>query len=170
MRAPIIRAAFDGELVARFWARVDRSGECWMWLGGRMKRANGSVWYGRFCIGKRVVLAHRFAWAVTHGELDPDKVIRHSCDNPGCVRPEHLLSGTQSENLKDMRDRGRAHYNSFPSGTGHPNAKIDTGRAQHIREIRRSGLSFAKIGAQVGLHATTVHDIVRGKTWREASA
>lgn len=48
------------------------------------------------------VLAHRFAVDVPQG-----MVVRHTCDNPGCVNPEHLRIGTQADNLRDASERGR---------------------------------------------------------------
>ena len=62
-------------------------------------------------IGKGVrvdILAHRIAfereWSV---KLKPGQVVRHTCDNPGCVNPLHLMLGTQSDNIKDAVIRGR---------------------------------------------------------------
>lgn len=66
--------------------------------------------YGRFVVrrnGRRHrPLAHRIAYAMV-ADIDPGAVVRHSCDNPPCVNPEHLLVGTQRDNILDARDRGR---------------------------------------------------------------
>jgi len=186
MRPPVLRATFAGprsnELVvaeehaARFWSRVDRLGpvvrhelgRCWIWTGGRLHRKNGELSYGRFCIGKKSFLAHRVAIAIEAGSLPPDAVVLHRCDNPACVRPDHLLVGTQADNLADMREKGRAHFNRFPAGEQHPRSKLTSDAVRRIRSLRSEGLSLAKIGAVVGVHASTVHDIVTSKTWRGA--
>lgn len=169
--------AFALDHVARFWSRVDKGGpvpshvpglgSCWIWLGGRKKRTDGSLSYGVFCASKKWFLAHRFAWMTEHPREDPPAVC-HRCDNPSCVNPAHLFAGTQAENLEDMRNKGRAHFNRFASGQFHPNAKIDAEKAAEVRRLRGTGLSLAKIGARMGLNPSTVHDIVRGKTWRAA--
>lgn len=186
MRAPVFRGfhALPGELRAsvreRFYRLVDKSGPipvacpergpCWTWTGCRGKRADGALSYGRTSVQKRSILAHRLSWEMDRGEIASGLVVCHHCDNPGCVRPEHLFLGTQAQNLEDMRAKGRGRFNRFPTGTAHPNAKVDETRVAEILNLRASGLSLAKIGQRVDLHPTTVHDIVRGKTWKKGRA
>lgn len=166
-RSPDIAVNHDAAVLARFWSRVSFGEGCWEWQGSALRRASGIASYGVFSLGKRgkQILAHRFSYQIAHGTIDEGLVIRHQCDNPKCVRPDHLIIGTQADNLADMRSRGRAFFNTFPKGVCHPNAKIDTEIVRIIRKLRAEGLSFAKIGAKVGLHPSTIHDIVTGKTW-----
>ena len=67
--------------------------------------------YGRFKIynadQKRIVKSHRFSYVIHKGKINPDKLVRHSCDNAGCVNPEHLAIGTSKDNYADMVLRGR---------------------------------------------------------------
>jgi hypothetical protein len=166
-----LQAALGEEIdVAEFVARVRVAPSgCWEWAGSRQKRPSGALSYGVFSMKRRgrsrKLLAHRLAWMLMHGPLGAGVVVCHRCDNVACVRPDHLFSGTQADNLADMRAKGRGYVNSFPRGTSHPSAKINEATVREIRELRAGGLSFAKIGAHVGLHASTVHDIVRGKNW-----
>ncbi len=94
------------EQIARFWHMVDRSDNCWLWTG-----ATNSNGYGRFEIwrrGKRCRhLAHRLALALSGVELTPGILARHTCDNPRCVNPNHLLLGSQVDNMRDARERNR---------------------------------------------------------------
>ena len=167
---PAILARRWTEIQVRFWSRVDRTETCWVWIGGRQKRADGSLWYGVFCIGHgKSYLAHHVAWIAENGAVPDGLVLRHSCDNPACVRSAHIEPGTQAQNLEDMRVRGRAFTEFGRSGVEHPAAKMNPGRVREIRALREQGLSVAKIGAVVGLHGSTVHDIVTGKTWRHVS-
>lgn len=91
----------------RFWTLVDirSDGECWLWTGVRNKQGYGRVSKrtGRTLMAHRVALADRLGRPIAEGMLAV-----HSCDNPPCVNPAHLSESTQSENIKQAFDRGRA--------------------------------------------------------------
>lgn len=143
------------------WADGDA---CWEWKGNRSKRPDGSLSYGRFCIGKDCELAHRMAWMMVNGEIPEGQVVRHRCDNVACVRPAHLLLGTQAENLADMRERGRGHFNRFPPGFAHPNAKLTDEQVIELREARAAGETFTALAQRFGIHPSTAHAIASGET------
>lgn len=157
--------------VAQFEARVRWApgDACWEWTGSRGKRGDGTPSYGTFSMkanGKsRNVLAHRLAWMLVHGAIDQAVKVCHRCDNVACVRPDHLFVGSQAENLADMRAKGRAHFNRFATGAAHPNSKLSEVDVVSIRRLRAKGLTLAEIGERFDMHPSTVHDIVRGKTW-----
>ena len=86
----------------RFWSKVDRSGECWLWTAAKVQG------YGSFD-GRR---AHRVAWELAYGPI-PKGVgyhgtcVLHRCDTPACVNPAHLRLGTQADNMADRDAKGR---------------------------------------------------------------
>lgn len=89
----------------RFWPHVDRRGdaECWPWTGSMSSKG-----YGAICRASKFIGAHRLSWEIANGSRIPSgKVICHSCDNPKCVNPSHLLLGTQADNVRDMYAKGR---------------------------------------------------------------
>ena len=86
----------------RFWSKVDFSTPdgCWPWKGTRHDFGYGQIW-----VDGRQRLAHRVVFELVYG-YQPDTVC-HRCDNPPCVRPDHLFGGTQADNARDMWEKGR---------------------------------------------------------------
>lgn len=91
-------------LADRFWEKVDRSGDCWTWTAYR-----NPAGYGEINLGGRLgaVLAHRVAYELTFDVAPGDLHVLHRCDNPACVRPDHLFLGTHIDNMRDMTAKGR---------------------------------------------------------------
>lgn len=95
------------EYIESFWGRVDRTDTCWLWTGEL-----NSMGYGFFKIyeghAREKILAHRFS-AIMAGMpvKGPRDVVMHTCDTPRCVRPEHLSVGTQTDNMRDARNKDR---------------------------------------------------------------
>lgn len=99
--------------VTRFWMYVKRAdGDgCWEWTGQRSRegasRRRGAG-YGQFMgTWTRIVQAHRYSWELHNGPIPGGMFVCHRCDNPGCVRPDHLFLGTPKDNTDDMVRKGR---------------------------------------------------------------
>lgn len=78
----------------RFWARVDRSGPCWLWLGPTDKHGYGHAQAYKRLSGR----PYQFAYWLTHGAVPEGLEIDHICRNRACVRPSHLRAVTHLEN------------------------------------------------------------------------
>jgi hypothetical protein len=102
----------------RFWKKVTKlngNNACWVWTSSLNDGGYGQFWVGAV---KRNLLAHRLAYVLTYGPIARGLLVCHRCDNPICVRPEHLFVGTVADNLRDMVRKGR-----------HPEQRIKRGVA-----------------------------------------
>lgn len=165
----------------RFWSKVDKSGECWLWTAGRHRAGYGAFSVGsRLTGGRRDTYAHRVAYELAFGPIPNGLLVRHTCDTPACVRPEHLLVGTQADNMHDAAERGRT-----TKGDRHPWRRrpelIRKGEQHHaakltdeqVREMRRryadGGISQRLLGLEYGIQQGAVSAIVRGLKWSHVS-
>ena len=113
-------------LSERLAARLVRAeGGCLEWQGWRGTYGHGQI----MAEDGRVIGTHVAAWTLENGPVPEGHVIRHSCDNPPCCNPDHLLSGTPAENVQDAVERGRV-----ARGAQLPHYKLTD---EQVAEIRR---------------------------------
>lgn len=136
-------------------------GDCWLWAAGKNAKGYGQVW----ARGKNRYV-HREAYEAVSGEGSADGLlVRHKCDTPACVNPDHLEIGTHADNMRDMVERGRQ---ARVKGAGHSGAKLTedkvrTIRADYMRGSHTHGLrAFAR---QYGVDMSLISMIVRRKIW-----
>jgi hypothetical protein len=93
----------------KLWNGLKKSAadECWLWQGGTNGNGYGHVsgrWKGKY----RAWLVHRLSYEIAYGPIPEGMCVCHRCDTPRCANPAHLFLGTQSDNHKDMENKGRA--------------------------------------------------------------
>lgn len=93
----LFRSKCPEDVEKRFWDKVDKSDDCWTWLGSKGPRG-----YGIVMIQDRPVKAHRFAYELTYGAIPEDYVIDHICGVTSCVRPIHLRLATRKQNTEHL--------------------------------------------------------------------
>jgi hypothetical protein len=160
----------------RFWAKVQKSDECWLWIGGKTRAGYGVIQEGGK--GSKTLLAHRLSYTLHKGPIADGLHVLHSCDNPSCVNPEHLRCGTNSENMQDAYDRGRkvtpftkkenrrqGPGASLP-GSKNPNAKLTE---DDIRAIRSSGKRPTEIAKDYNMTVAGASQILLRKSWRHVT-
>lgn len=142
--------SFDPE---HFWERVDirRSDECWHWKGGGHVRE-----YGRLTFEGVWRQAHHVAFKLTFGDWPP--YLRHSCDNPSCCNPAHLLAGTHDDNMADKVERDRQ-----TRGEASVHAKLTE---DQVRAIRADTRKHEDIAADYGVDSSHISRVKTGKAWR----
>lgn len=132
---------------------------CWEVRGhalrsGHVHLTEGSTAKGDF----RHVRAHVFAWEQAHARcVPPGMVVMHSCDNPRCVNPDHLVLGTQRDNIHDSIRKGR--YNCFGI------QKLNAVQVREIRALAARGYLQKDIAAQFKIARNTVSGIVNRRSW-----
>lgn len=135
-----------------FWSRVQKSDGCWLWTGVIARRYGLYYWKGRL---RR---AHRLAYAEAYGPITAGIIVCHCCDTPACVRPDHLFLGTQADNLRDMREKGR----SF--------SLLTAEQVQEIRRLRVPKGQIAKsrrvLAQRFGVSPLTIKAIQIGSKWK----
>jgi len=145
----------------RFWQKVDIRGEadCWPWTGSRTRAG-----YGNMGIGRSNVYAHRFSWELHTGLLIPAGMfVCHSCDNPPCVNPAHLFLGTNADNNRDMREKGRA--SGGARGERQHRAILTDDAVRDIRARIAAGEQNASIARAYGVDRSTISAVRTGKNW-----
>lgn len=143
----------------RFWNKVDKKNGCWTWKGYLDKDG-----YGNFLFNGKLIRAHRFSWILEHGEISDKKLyVCHHCDNPPCVRPDHLFLGTNQDNMLDMIKKGLM----FWRGSRNSQAKLKEEQVLKIREMYSTGeYSQQKIASIFGVNQTLIGFIVRRVKWQ----
>lgn len=146
--------------LARFWAKVDISDNnaCWVWIAHRTRG------YGHFKHGGKYLLAHRVSWELANGPISSDLDILHLCDNPACVNPLHLKTGTHQDNMRDRNLKGRQ---ARVRGEAHGCHKLTQADIDYIRERYAKGdISQKALGIEVGVRQSQIGRIVRGLNWK----
>jgi len=153
------------DLARRWEQHVEFGPVCWRWRAWCDPRWG----YGRMHVGthhrKRMFRAHRLAWLLHRGPIPAGLWVLHRCDNPPCVRPDHLFLGTHDDNMQDMAMKGRGRVSA---GMLNPHRKLDTKHIAAIRAAYASGLySQDALAKEFQIGQTHVSRIVRGEAWGE---
>ena len=120
-----------------------------------------TAWIKLPCGTKKPTTKHRKVYYEATGELP--EVVRHKCDNPRCVNPEHLEGGTQKDNMDDMKKRNRAgDCRNFGAANGRTKLNpcdVAAIRKSYISGSRTHGLNA--LAKQFSISTSQVHRIVK---------
>lgn len=89
----------------KFWQKVNRTtaDRCWLWIA-KAKKGRG---YGALKVNKQPLSAHRVAWELTHGPVEPGKYVYHKvCNDPACCNPAHMAVGSKSDAMHSASRHG----------------------------------------------------------------
>lgn len=126
---------------------------CWEWTG--KKNRSG---YGQLNYNKAVLIASRVSFEAWRGPIEAGLCVCHTCDNRGCVNPDHLFLGTVADNSADMVAKQRHSH-----GETHAFAKFTE---NEVRAILTSKAPTKALARSLGVSPRTIHSIRSGRTWR----
>jgi len=133
----------------------EKEGDCWIWRGETIRGG-----YGRLKIKGERHIAHRLSYEIFHGKIPDQLIVRHDCDNPKCVNPNHLIIGTHKDNTGDIWARNRGNP---PKGEVNGQSKLTEEDIIVIRERRES---IAKTARRYGVSVGCIANIRSRKTWK----
>ena len=170
----------------RFWEKVDRSGDCWIWTASLLA-GYGQAFAQEFH-AKRAMPAHRVAWFLATGHVPTrGETVLHTCDNRPCVRNDeegwypvgtmllprrgHLALGRPIHNSRDMAAKGRASTfvvpaEKVPRGERNGQARLAPADVVAIRALSENGASHAVLSRQFGISRSHVSALVRRTFWK----
>ena len=138
------------------WTITDTG--CWEYRGSISDRGYAVVKNK----GKRLYV-HRMMYLSRVGPIPEGHVVRHKCDNPPCINPDHLETGTQVDNMRDKSERGRGNW---ASGEAVHKSKLTDAQVVEIRQRRANGEYVTTLGTEYGVTAATISAICLRKTWK----
>lgn len=154
----------DSRLPTRFWAKVDRTGDCWIWTAARHIKGYGQFWH----LGK-MSQAHRVAYESLVGPIPNGMQLDHVCHMRCCVNPEHLHPVTSKENSENRATGNRGSVSGIRGVGWDPRSRqwfacvTHDGRAYYRAYSRdRTAAASAAVALRNQLHSNNLSDKVAG--------
>lgn len=119
---------------------VELASGCLEFQGGRDKDGYG------YCMGHGERKAHRLSYVLSHGPIPCGMMVRHKCDNPSCVNPDHLEIGTASDNMKDRSSRKR-----HPTGPKASQTRLSKEQREEVRRRIKAGEIQRRLAEEFGV-------------------
>ncbi len=160
-----MRLTKNATLSERVWDKVQKTDNCWEWTGAKNPKG-----YGMLTYHNEQFLVHRVSYELAFGPIPPGIWVLHHCDNPACVRPDHLFLGTVLDNNRDMTQKGRHGYTGS-LGESHPNHLLTEDVVRQIRaeyKAHTRGLRI-ELAKKYGVTPATIKDVVSRRSWRHVN-
>ncbi len=172
----------------RLWEKVNRNGPipphqphlgpCWLWMAYLDVKGYGRLSVATYPNGvykAKLAYSHILVWEEVKGAVPTGLCVLHKCDNPACVRPDHLFLGTRKDNNKDRHAKGR--YDTCPKGEDNYKHKLTSDQVLEIRRICQPAKpgnthmgapknSYTDLARWYGVNYGTIRLIVLRKNWK----
>lgn len=138
----------------RFYSKVDVNMQ---WIGSKIPDG-----YGMIQVNRKSMLAHRLSYEIHNGEIPEGMCVLHSCDDPGCVHPDHLHLGTQKDNARERSERKR--YGDV-RGENNGRSKLTLKDVEEIRHRYEDGETQCNLAKEYGVNQGRISSIVLRQSW-----
>ncbi len=154
------KCGYNGTLEERLNSKTLKltSDECWLWIG-----SCDTAGYGSIRVDGKLRHATNVVYELFNNiKMPSNTLIMHSCDNPACVNPSHLILGTNLTNCRDKHVKG--HY-KHKTGEKHPLTKFTWNDINKIRSLKKQNIPCSTIAKNYNVNPSTIQRIVNLETW-----
>ena len=150
-------------LIERFEVKFTKTDNslCWEWTANKNNKGYGMFYPG---YGKNKRLAHRISYELHVAPIPEGKHVLHICDNPGCVNPEHLFTGTHGDNMRDKEAKNRGNHVSL-KGEQNASSILTEKSVISIRDLYSTGKTRDQLTAMFGVTYACIADIINNRSW-----
>lgn len=155
--------------IENFWLKVHLQAgneeDCWLWMNCKNKQGYGQFRWSRDTGECKAGKAHRFSYELHHGTIPEGLQVLHKCDNPSCVRPDHLFIGYNLDNIRDREAKGRG---VLPRLRGEQCSwsKLSEKQCLEIRGWVELGFSQLSVAQRFGICQQHVSSIIQHRCWK----
>lgn len=137
---------------------IDPVSGCWNWIGTKKNRG-----YGGFRYNGKFTKAHRVSWQLYKGAIPEGMCICHHCDNESCVCPDHLFSGTHTDNMRDKSEKGRSNPCRGDKARWR---KLNSSDVIQIRSMYKTGEYTQRgLAKMFKVSQSTILFLLQGRNW-----
>lgn len=156
----MVREGFSKNFANRWYAKVKITDTCWIWLACRNDDGYGHI---AISSGTKTMSAHKASHMLHKGPVPENMDVLHNCapnkDNPSCVNPAHLWTGTASENSIDASNK------SWGRDRSHWNSSLSEVQVMEIFKMSKGGASNKEIADKFGKDPSHISKILHGQRW-----
>lgn len=138
---------------------IDEQSNCWNWTKAKHRQG-----YGHTAYKSKYILAHRLSWIIFIGDIPENNNICHKCDNPSCINPDHLFIGTQTDNVKDCKNKNRAHKSH---GEKHLWTKLTKSQVDEIRSEDSKKYTRYELAEKYNISYSGIVCILKNRCWKQ---